>query len=185
MQICKRFKRINEIYNEGAIKYMSETLHKRKPPYVMLVILFIGAFVSFLNNSLLNVALPSIMKDLNIQDYSTIQWLSTGYMLVSGILIPASAFLITRFSNRSLFITSMVIFILGTALAAVAPNFGLLLTGRMVQAAGSSVMGPLLMNIMLVSFPREKGEPQWGFWTSYDYSSSNWADTIRLYCRVL
>ena len=79
----------------------------------------------------------------------------------------------------------MVIFILGTALAAVAPNFGLLLTGRMVQAAGSSVMGPLLMNIMLVSFPREKGEQQWGFWTSYDYSSSNWADTIRLYCRVL
>ncbi len=58
----------------------------------MLVILFIGAFVSFLNNSLLNVALPSIMKDLNIRDYSTIQWLSTGYMLVSGILIPASAF---------------------------------------------------------------------------------------------
>ena len=57
----------------------------------------------------------------------------------------------------------MVIFILGTALAAVAPNFGLLLTGRMVQAAGSSVMGPLLMNIMLVSFPREKGEQQWGF----------------------
>ena len=37
------------------------------------------------------------MKDLNIQDYSTIQWLSTGYMLVSGILIPASAFLIARF----------------------------------------------------------------------------------------
>lgn len=79
----------------------------------------------------------------------------------------------------------MVIFILGTALAAVAPNFGLLLTGRMVQAAGSSVMGPLLMNIMLVSFPREKGNRNGDFWTSYDYSSSNWADTIRLYCRVL
>ena len=164
---------------------MSETLHKRKPPYVMLVILFIGAFVSFLNNSLLNVALPSIMKDLDIKDYSTIQWLSTGYMLVSGILIPASAFLITRFSNRSLFITSMMIFTLGTALAAVAPNFGLLLTGRMVQAAGSSVMGPLLMNIMLVSFPREKGNSNGDFWTSYDYSPSYWTDIIRLYCRVL
>ena len=79
----------------------------------------------------------------------------------------------------------MMIFTLGTALAAVAPNFGLLLTGRMVQAAGSSVMGPLLMNIMLVSFPREKGEQQWGFWTSYDYSPSYWTDIIRLYCRVL
>ncbi len=135
---------------------MDSTLQNQKTPYVMIVILFIGAFVSFLNNSLLNVALPSIMVDLNIQDYSTVQWLATGYMLVSGVLIPASAFLLTRFSNRQLFITSLAIFTLGTALAAFAPNFSILLTGRMVQAAGSSVMGPLLMNIMLISFPREK-----------------------------
>jgi EmrB/QacA subfamily drug resistance transporter len=135
---------------------MNSALQQKKPPYLMIAILFVGAFVSFLNNSLLNVALPSIMVDLEIKDYSTIQWLSTGYMLVSGVLIPASAFLLTRFSNRSLFLTSMAIFTLGTALAAFAPNFGVLLTGRMIQAAGSSVMGPLLMNIMLVSFPREK-----------------------------
>lgn len=135
---------------------MEETLQQKKPPYLMIAILFIGAFVSFLNNSLLNVALPSMMVDLGIKDYSTIQWLATGYMLVSGVLIPASAFLLTRFSNRSLFITSMIIFTLGTALAAFSPNFSLLLTGRMIQAAGSSVMGPLLMNVMLVSFPREK-----------------------------
>jgi len=135
---------------------MNTTLQDRKPPYLMLVILFVGAFVSFLNNSLLNVALPSIMVDLKIADYSTVQWLVTGYMLVSGILIPASAFLLTRFSNRHLFIASMAIFTLGTALAAYAPNFGALLTGRMIQAAGSSIMGPLLMNVMLVSFPREK-----------------------------
>ncbi|WP_051404866.1 DHA2 family efflux MFS transporter permease subunit [Bacillus cihuensis] len=135
---------------------MDSTLHHKKTPYFMIAILFVGAFVSFLNNSLLNVALPSIMVDLEIADYSTVQWLSTGYMLVSGVLIPASAFLLTRFSNRRLFITTMAIFTLGTAVAAFAPNFSVLLTGRMIQAAGSSVMGPLLMNIMLVSFPREK-----------------------------
>ncbi|MGG5252497.1 DHA2 family efflux MFS transporter permease subunit [Neobacillus sp. SM06] len=135
---------------------MESGLQQRKTPYLMLAILFIGAFVSFLNNSLLNVALPTIMDDLTIKDFSTIQWLSTGYMLVSGVLIPASAFLITRFSNRGLFMTSMTIFTIGTALSAFSPNFGMLLTGRMIQAAGSSVMGPLLMNIMLVSFPREK-----------------------------
>jgi EmrB/QacA subfamily drug resistance transporter len=95
------------------------------------------------------------MEDLNI-DYATVQWLATGFMLVSGVLIPASAFLITRFTNRSLFITSMAIFTLGTALAAFAPNFPLLLAGRMIQATGTAAMGPLLMNIMLVSFPREK-----------------------------
>ena len=135
---------------------MDSSLQHKKPPYLMIVILFVGAFVSFLNNSLLNVALPSIMVDFDIKDYSTVQWLATGYMLVSGVLIPASAFLLTRFSNRGLFITSMAIFTLGTAVAAFAPTFGILLAGRMVQAAGASILGPLLMNVMLVSFPREK-----------------------------
>jgi EmrB/QacA subfamily drug resistance transporter len=135
---------------------MNSALQNKKSPYLMLTILFVGAFVSFLNNSLLNIALPTIMVDLKIKDYSTVQWLVTGYMLVSGILVPASAFLLTRFTNRNLFISSMGIFTVGTALAAFAPNFGILLTGRMVQAAGSAVMGPLLMNVMLVSFPREK-----------------------------
>jgi len=127
----------------------------KKPPYLMIAILFFGAFVSFLNNSLLNVALPTIMVDLNV-DYSVAQWLVTGYMLISGILIPASAFLLTKFTNRTLYITAMTLFTLGTLIAAMAPNFSILLTGRMVQAAGSSVMAPLLMNVMLISFPREK-----------------------------
>lgn len=136
---------------------MSETIQQlKKPPYIMLAILFFGAFVSFLNNSLMNVALPTIMVDFGMSDYSTVQWLTTGYMLVSGVLIPVSAFLITRFSNRALFITAMALFTIGTGVAAIAPNFGVLLTGRMIQAAGSSVMSPLLMNVMLISFPREK-----------------------------
>ncbi|AIC93277.1 DHA2 family efflux MFS transporter permease subunit [Shouchella lehensis] len=135
---------------------MNESMQLKRPPYLMIGILFVGAFVAFLNNSLLNVALPSIMVDLGIEDYSTVQWLATGYMLVSGVLIPASAYLLTRFTNRNLYIAAMAIFTIGTALAAFAPNFGLLLTGRMVQAIGGSVMGPLLMNVMLISFPREK-----------------------------
>lgn len=122
----------------------------------MLAILFFGAFVSFLNNSLMNVALPTIMIDFGMNDYSTVQWLTTGYMLVSGILIPVSAFLLTKFTNRTLFITAMSLFTIGTGMAALAPNFGFLLAGRMIQAAGSSVMSPLLMNVMLISFPREK-----------------------------
>ncbi len=134
---------------------MQNSTIEKKPPYLMIAILFFGAFVSFLNNSLLNVALPTIMADFD-KDYATVQWLATGYMLVSGVLIPVSAFLITKFKNRHLFITSMVLFTVGTAMAAFAPNFELLLAGRMVQAAGSSVMGPLLMNVMLVSFSREK-----------------------------
>lgn len=135
---------------------MAQTTEMKKPPYLMIAVLFVGAFVAFLNNTLLNVALPTIMKSFNIEDFSTVQWLATGYMLVSGVLVPASAYLLTKYKTRPLFIVSMSIFVVGTALAAFAPSFEILLFGRMVQAAGASAMSPLLMNVMLISFPVEK-----------------------------
>lgn len=128
----------------------------QKPPYLMIAVLFVGAFVAFLNNTLLNVALPSIMTAFDIKDYSTVQWLATGYMLVSGVLVPTSAYLITKFRTRPLFILSMAIFVIGTALASFAPSFSFLLAGRMIQAAGAATMAPILMNVMLISFPVEK-----------------------------
>lgn len=127
----------------------------KRPPYGIIAILMIGAFIAFLNNTLLNIALPSIMKDLEIEA-STVQWLTTGFMLVNGILIPLSAFLIQKFSVRQLFLAAMSLFTIGTILAGFAHNFPLLLTGRMIQASGSAIMMPLLMNVMLTSFPVEK-----------------------------
>ncbi|MBU8878099.1 DHA2 family efflux MFS transporter permease subunit [Bacillus sp. FJAT-29790] len=126
-----------------------------RPPYGILAVLMIGAFIAFLNNTLLNIALPSIMKDLDVEA-STVQWLTTGYMLVNGILIPATAFLIQKYTVRRLFLTAMCLFTLGTILAGFAHAFPLLLIGRMVQASGSAIMMPLLMNVMLTSFPVEK-----------------------------
>jgi len=135
---------------------MESTMKKDKPPYLVIVILFIGAFIALLNNSLINMVLPTIMTDYGIKDYSTVQWLTTVYMLVSGVLIPASAFLITRFTNRQLFITAITVFTIGTLLAAISPSFEVLFAGRVIQAVGASVMTPMLMIIMLESFPPEK-----------------------------
>ncbi|MDP4087031.1 MAG: DHA2 family efflux MFS transporter permease subunit [Bacillota bacterium] len=115
----------------------------------------IGAFISMLNETLLNVALPSIMKDLDV-GASTVQWLSTGYMLVNGVLIPATAFLIQKYSVRGLFLTAISLFTAGTILAGFSHVFSLLLLARMIQASGSAIMMPLLMNVMLTSFPPEK-----------------------------
>lgn len=126
-----------------------------KPPYGMIAIMFIGAFVAFLNNTLLNIALPAIMDEFAVKP-SQVQWLTTGYMLVNGILIPASAFFIQKFTNRKLFITAMTLFSLGTVLAMLAPTFGVLIAARMLQASGSAMMMPLLMNIMLAAFPIER-----------------------------
>ncbi|CAM4107302.1 DHA2 family efflux MFS transporter permease subunit [Lederbergia lenta] len=126
-----------------------------KPPYGMIAILFFGAFIALLNNTLLNVALPTIMVEFDVKP-SVVQWLTTGYMLVNGILIPASAFFIQKFTNRRLFLTAMTLFTLGTLLSMIAPAFGVLIAGRMIQASGSALMMPLLMNVMLTAFPVER-----------------------------
>ncbi|KKK37193.1 MFS transporter [Mesobacillus campisalis] len=126
-----------------------------RPPYGILSVLMIGAFIAFLNNTLLNIALPSIMTDLEV-DTATVQWLTTGYMLINGIMIPATAFLIEKYSVRRLFLIAMGLFTAGTIIAGAAGIFPVLLAARMLQASGSAIMMPLLMNVMLVSFPIEK-----------------------------
>ena len=135
---------------------MSQTINETpRPKYGILAVLIIGAFIAFLNNTLLNIALPSIMKDLEIET-ATVQWLTTGFMLVNGIMIPATAFLIEKYSVRRLFLVAMGLFTIGTIVAGMADVFPVLLSGRMLQASGSAIMMPLLMNVMLISFPIEK-----------------------------
>lgn len=77
-------------------------------------------------------------------------------MLVNGIMIPTTAFLIEKFSVRRLFLVAMGLFTIGTITAGVAPNFSTLLLARLIQASGSAIMMPLLMNVLLTSFPVEK-----------------------------
>lgn len=119
---------------------------------VVLTILLISTFVVFLNETILGVALPQIMKQLNIQP-STGQWLSTSYMLTMAIVIPVTGFLLQRFTMRSLYVLAMGLFSIGTLLGALAPDFNLLLIARIIQAAGTAVMMPLLMTNVMVLVP--------------------------------
>lgn len=121
----------------------------------IIAVLLTGAFVAILNQTLLATALPHIMRDLNI-DASVVQWLQSGFMLVNGIMIPITAFLIERFTTRRLFLLAMGIFGIGTLISAVAPSFGILMTGRVLQAAGAGIMMPLMQTIMFLIFPIEK-----------------------------
>ncbi len=132
---------------------MSEV--QKKPPYGLLAILMTGAFISLLSNTLLNVALPSIAKEFGVT-FATVQWLATGYMLVNGILIPTTAFLIKKYTARRLFLVAMGLFTIGTLISGFAPNFSMLLVGRMIQASGAALIMPLLMTVLYTSFPPEK-----------------------------
>src|SRR5699024_3379079 len=129
-----------------------ETNINNKPDYRLIVILLSGAFVALLSNTFLNVALPSIKNDYDIST-STVQWVSTAYMLVSGIVIPTTAFLMQRFRAINLFIAEMVLFLTGTLGAGLSRVFPVLLLGRMIQASGSAILMRLLMNVMITSFP--------------------------------
>src|SRR5699024_3260145 len=128
----------------------------------LLIVLLSGAFITILNQTLLATALPPIMKDLNIGE-STVQWLQSIFMLVNGIMIPITAFLIGKFTTRRLFLTAMSIFALGTLVAAVSPNFSVLLIGRVLQGAGAGIMMPLLQTILFLLFPIEQRGKAMGY----------------------
>ena len=78
------------------------------------------------------------------------------YPLVSGIMVPVSAYLIDKFSTRKLFFGALVAFAAGTLLCAVAPDFLWLIVGRVLQAAGSGVLMPLVAVVPMLVFPVEK-----------------------------
>ena len=122
---------------------------------LMIFVLLIGAFCTILNQTILSTAFPALMDAFNIST-ATVQWLTTGFLMVNGIMIPVSAYLTSRFNTKSLFIIAMSTFEVGTILAWIAPSFAVLLAGRLIQAVGVGINMPLMQNIMLTVYPPEK-----------------------------
>jgi len=118
-------------------------------------ILLVAAFVVILNETIMSVALPRLMVDLDITP-RTVQWLTTAFMLTMAVVIPTTGFLLQRVSTRTVFILAMSLFSAGTLLAALSPGFWLLLPARIVQASGTAVMIPLLMTTVLTLVPAER-----------------------------
>ncbi|TDM03602.1 DHA2 family efflux MFS transporter permease subunit [Macrococcus carouselicus] len=121
----------------------------------IITVLMIGMFIAILNQTLINVALPVLINDFGIST-STAQWLTTGFMLVNGILVPISAFLIQRFTYRQLFLTAMMFFTIGSLICAVSANFPVMMAGRLIQAVGAGILMPLGTNIFMTIFPPDK-----------------------------
>ena len=125
---------------------------------LLLAVLVSGAFVIILNQTLLNTALPVFMEDFGISA-SDAQWMTTIFMLVNGIMIPVTAFLIQKFTTRAMFLTAMGLFLVGTIVCAVAPAYPVLLGGRVIQAASGGMIMPLMQTILFAIFPvRERGK---------------------------
>ncbi len=125
---------------------------KRLP---IMVGLLIGGFIGMFSETSLNIALTSLMKDLDIHA-STVQWLTTGYLLVVGVLVPVSGLLIRWFTTRQLLITALSAFIIGSLVSALSHSFPLLLAGRLIQGIATGILIPLIFNTIMAIFPPQK-----------------------------
>ncbi|HET9126963.1 MAG TPA: MDR family MFS transporter [Propionibacteriaceae bacterium] len=127
----------------------------RRTERLIIWTLMLAAFVVILNETIMSVALPTLMTDLRVSA-TTVQWVTTGFMLTMAVVIPTTGFLQERLSTRAVFLLSMSLFCLGTLLGATAANFWLLIVARVVQACGTAIMLPLLTTTTLVVVPVER-----------------------------
>ncbi|MQS52330.1 MDR family MFS transporter [Companilactobacillus mishanensis] len=119
---------------------------------LMVLVLLVGTFCTVLNGTILTTAFPTLMSTFDVST-SSVQWLTTGFLMVNGIMIPVTAWLSTNYSTKILYLTAMSIFLVGTVLSFIAPNFSTILIGRLIQAIGVGITMPLMQVIMLSIFP--------------------------------
>lgn len=123
----------------------------RKQKFV-LAIMILGTFFGIMCSTMMNIALPTLMRVYHLSS-AKVQWVSNGYMLVNALMIPVSAYLIKKYSYRSLFLLFTAIFGCGTLIGALAPTFPIIVIGRMIQAIGSGIMMPLV-NVMAMKYAK-------------------------------
>lgn len=113
------------------------------------------AFIGVLIETSMNVTFPTLTEVFNV-DLATVQWVTTGYLLMVSLVIICSAYIKGRFLERNIFITGVIFSIVGDLICAWAPQFSILLIGRLVQAVGTGIVLPLLFNIILERAPMAK-----------------------------
>ena len=121
----------------------------------LLGVLYAAAFLAGFNENLVNMGLMSIMGEYGV-DSVTAQWLVTGYMIASTVVVMCMAFFYRRFELRKLFFAGAILCVVGSAMGLFSMNFAFLLVARLIQAVGAGMFIPMMMNTILVVTPRNK-----------------------------
>ncbi|BDZ30448.1 MDR family MFS transporter [Lactiplantibacillus sp. WILCCON 0030] len=132
-----------------------DTNGKRYSQLWLTLTLVLGTFCTALTTNMLVTAYPTMMSRFSISS-ATVQWLTTGSLLVMGIMIPVSAWLLNNFSLRLIYTAALSCFLIGLIISYTASNFQLILLGRLVQAVGIGVTFPTIQTVLLVIYPPEK-----------------------------
>src|SRR5690625_16827 len=121
------------------------TLQKR----LIVAVTLSASFLSVLTQFLLLTAFPKIMEEFSINS-TQVQWLTTSFMLTIAILIPITAYFINTFKTRTLMMSALILYIIGTIVGLFAPTFPVLIIGRIIQGMGSGIMIPLMQTVIFL-----------------------------------
>jgi DHA2 family multidrug resistance protein len=123
----------------------------------------LGTFMAVLDSSIVNVALPHMMSTFGV-DREQIEWVATGFMLTSAVVMPLMGWLASRIDYKTLYLSSLLVFTLASAACAMAWSYESLIAARVLQAMGGGAIQPIGMAIVAELFePRERGRAL-GIW---------------------
>lgn len=123
--------------------------------WLSLLAILAGTFVAILNNSLINVALPTMVSIFG-SSTDTMQWVLTGYMLANAVMIPMSASLSAKYGSKKIFVLSLTAFTLSSILCALAWSDTSLIAFRVIQGVSGGMIMPIGMSMIYMIVPREK-----------------------------
>ncbi len=146
----------SECIENGRMEAAGESYKREMSPRFVASVVAVGilSFAGVVVETAMNVAFPALMSEFGVQT-STVQWITTAYLLVLSVLVPASAFFKKRFLMKRLFAAASILFAAGTVMCMLAPVFGMLVAGRVVQGVGTAVALPLMFNIVIEQAPKK------------------------------
>jgi len=122
-----------------------------------------GLFMIMLDNTIVNVALPSIREDLDIQ-LSELEWVVNGYALTFAVVMLTGGKLADRYGRRRIFIAGLLVFTASSLACGLAANAHMLIGSRVVQGVGSALMNPATLSIITATFPPRQRGMAIGIW---------------------
>ncbi|RJX16924.1 MAG: DHA2 family efflux MFS transporter permease subunit [Ammonifex sp.] len=141
----------------------AESTSAERLPWGALFVLILGTFMGVLDGSIVNVALPRMMNIFNVST-DHIQWVLTIYMLVGGMVIPASGYLADRFGYKTVYLGSLALFTVTSMLCGMSWSANSIILARGFQAIGGGMVMPISMAYVYRIWPKEKIGMALGIW---------------------
>lgn len=132
---------------EGKLTKTQETM--------LIITVMLGCFISVLNMTNINIALPSLMIFFDT-DMASVQWIVVSYMLATGLIMPACGYFMDKFSCKNLFIVGVVLLAGASALCAIAPTIELMIVARVLQGLAGGILMPVPGTLVYQFIPRER-----------------------------